>query len=232
MKKKDGSIVKPKPIRGFNREKVIYFPMDTPSNLLRKTIEKKASKEIPLGFGKLYFLKDKAIIYQAVGAPAAVLCLESLIASGAKQVIILGFCGSLNPRYPIKNVVCVSKALSEEGTSKHYFPLKKYYRSSNTLKRSLEKTLSSRSLPFLEGSIVSTDAPFRETKEWLDRKQKIRIDLVDMETSAVFSLAEYYGLKAAALMIVSDEIWSGVWRKDFSSSFLEEKMKKYFFPFL
>ena len=52
--------------------------------------------------------------------------------------------------------------------------------------------------------IVSTDAVYRQTfaKEQLWR-EKGAVG-VDMETSAVFSVAQYLGLKAVALLMISD----------------------------
>jgi purine-nucleoside phosphorylase len=158
--------------------------------------------------------------------------LERLIVSGAKKIILLGFCGSLNPEFKIMNVVSISKAFAEEGTSKHYFPRKRIFNPSSTLKKGIEGILHDSKLPFLTGSLVSTDAPYRETKSWLKQKQKRGIDLVDMEASAVLAIAKFYGIQAAALTIISDELWSGTWNKEFLSSELEEKMKKYFAPLL
>lgn len=232
VNKRNDAILKPWSFKGFKRKRVIYFPVDSPSQFLLNTLKRKAIKETKnMGYGMFFLLKDKVILYQSIGAPAAVLSLEGLIASGAKEIILLGFSGSLNPEFQIGSVVSISKAFSEEGTSRHYFPRKRYFKPSDTLKNVVEKIIYSHSLSFLEGSIVSTDAPFRETKSWLKKNQKKRIGLVDMETSAVFALAEFRGVESAALTIVSDEIWSGKWKKDFSSS-LEEKMAEYFLPFI
>jgi len=226
------SIVKPEPIRNFATEEVVCIPFDPPSRFLKKTIVKLSSKEKNIGFGYLYHLKNKIVLYQSLGAPSVVLSLERLIVSGAKRIILLGFCGSLNPEFKIMNVVSISKAFSEEGTSKHYFPRKRIFYPSPTLKNRIETVLHDSKLPFLTGSLVSTDAPYRETRSWLKQKQKRRIDLVDMEASAVFAIARFYGIHAAALAIISDELWSGTWNKEFLSSELEEKMKKYFVPFI
>jgi len=106
-------------------------------------------------------------------------------------------------------------------------------------RRSLLPNLSRRKEPLLIiltaavlGTIVSTDAPYRETKSWLTKKQKNKIDLVDMETSAVFALAEFYRVQAAALMIISDELFSIKWRHKFTSFRLDKKVKEYFIPFI
>jgi len=231
-KSHDKSIVKPEPLRDFVAEEVICIPFDPPSRFLKKTIEKLSSKEKNIGFGYLYNLKNKIVLYQSLGASSVVLSLERLIVSGAKRIVLLGFCGSLNPEFKIMNVVSILKAFSEEGTSKHYFPRKGIFYPSPTLKNRIETVLHDLKLPFLTGSLVSTDAPYRETTSWLKQKQKKRIDLVDMEASAVFAIARFYGIHAAALTIISDELWSGTWNKKFLSSELEEKMKKYFVPLL
>jgi len=226
------SIVKPESLRDFAAEEVVCIPFDPPSRSLQKAVKKRASKEKNIGFGYLYHLKDKIVLYQSLGAPSVVLSLERLIVSGAKRIVLLGFCGSLNPEFKIMNVVSISKAFSEEGTSKHYFPRKRIFYPSAPLKNRIETVLNDSKLPFLTGSLVSTDAPYRETTSWLKHKQKRKIDLVDMEASAVFAIAKFYGIQAAALTIISDELWSGAWNKEFLSSELEEKMKKYFAPFI
>lgn len=87
-------------------------------------------------------------------------------------------------------------------------------------------------LSFSLAITVSTDAPYRETPAWLKEMQNRRIDVADMEASAVFSLARYRGVEAAGLMVVSDELFSGVWNNHFPPSLLRETIQRYFFPFL
>jgi len=225
-------IVKPTPLKGFAKKNVVYVPFDSPSRILQRAIKKSSLKEKDICFGYLYLLREKTIIYHALGAPLAVIALECLIASGAKEILVLGFCGSLNPRYRMMDVVSVSKALSEEGTSRHYFSRNRIFRPSALLKNRIENFLRQQTLPFRSGTCVSTDAFYRETESWLEQKQRKKIDLVDMETSAVFALAKFHRIQAAALMIVSDELWSKAWKKEFRSPELDEKIKRYFLPFI
>lgn len=223
-------IVRPRPLKDFNTKRVIYFPMDVPSLPVLSIIKKSALKEIQSTFGDLYLLQDKVILTRCLGAPSAVLSLEPLIVSGAKEIMVIAYCGSLHSDYRMMKAVSVSKALSEEGTSRHYFPKKRIFHSSPALKKRMENIMELSGLPYLEGSIVSTDAPFRETHSWLKEKQNKGIGLVDMETSAVFALAEFYGIQAAALLIISDELWSGVWKVGFRSPELGQKIREYFIP--
>lgn len=231
-KMRDEAIVKPRRIRKYRRKRSIYIPFDFPDGVLLDSIQENVLEKKNLGCGTLFLLPNKIILYQSIGAPAAVLALESLIASWTREVIILGICGSLNPRYRLCEAAVIRKALSEEGTSRHYFPRRRIFFSSSSLKSSIEKTLHKKALPFHKGSIASTDAPFRETPDWLSRVKKRGIDFVDMEASAVFALAEYRRVEAAALMIVSDELFGRRWKTGFRALSLKKRMKEYFLPFI
>jgi purine-nucleoside phosphorylase len=221
-------ILRPKPIRDFENKKVLYIPCDLPSGILAQALRRKARARKDLGFCSLFKLDGLSALFGALGAAAAVLGLEAVIASGAENIIVLGFCGSLSPRFRIGDVVGVSRAVSDEGTSRHYFSRKKSFPSSPVLAGELEN--SEAGLP--RGVVVSTDAPYRETISWLQNSRRRGAELVDMETSAVFALAAFHGIRAAALLIVSDEVFSGRQRSGFSSPLLKERVKKHFLPLL
>jgi len=230
--KKDESIIKPQPIRGFGQRAVLYIPVDFPSLTIQKVLKKGAKKTKITPLGQLYGFKNRAVLSQCVGAPLAVLTLERLIISGAQEIIILGFCGALDEHTDIGEAVSVTEAASEEGTSKHYFPRKMLFRASSRLKARVENTLSEQRLSFMNGSVVSTDAPFRETRSWLDRNKARGIGFVDMETSAVFALADFYGIQAAALHLVSDQLTLSSHQIGFHSLKLTQNIEKYFLPFI
>ena len=226
------SIVPPRPFKDFLVDRVIYVPVDLPSGLIKKHLREKAGKEKQTDWGILYRIERTAVLFQAVGAPLAVLSLEKLVASGAEEILILGFCGSLNPEYKLASPISVAKAYSNEGTSCHYCPGQKVFSASADLQKSVEEKLKDRGLPFLRGAAVSTDAPYRETPAWIRKMRERGMDVVDMEASAVFGLARFHKLPAAALMIVSDELFSGRWKNGFSDPKLAKAVQDYFFPFL
>jgi len=229
---KDEPIIKPNPFKGFECKKVFFIPyiprfLPFLSALKKLTLEEKKTE-----FGSLLLFKNKTILLHCMSSPLAVISLEKLILSGVKEIIILGFCGSINPKFEISDVVCISRALSEEGTSRHYFYNKKLFNASTLLREKIESYLHESNLPFHNGIIVSTDAPYRETLSWVARMQEKGVDLVDMESSAVFALAKFYGIQAASLMIVSDELFTKVWKTGFHYPELYEKINEYFIPFL
>jgi uridine phosphorylase len=230
--KENESITRPQPIRGFGQREVLYIPVDLPSLKIQKFLNKRAKKTKLTQLGRLYGFEDRVVLAQCVGAPLAVMMLERLIVSGAQEIIILGFCGALDEFSDIGEAVSVTNASSEEGTSKHYFPRKRQFRASSRLKVRIENTLSAQGLSFVNGSVVSTDAPFRETRLWKDRNRAKGIGFVDMETSAVFALADFYGIQAAALHLVSDQLTSSSQRVGFHSLKFYRNVLKYFLPFV
>jgi len=232
MKKPDEPLVKPKPLKGFSHRRAIYVPVDPPSRIFEDTLTKLSSHRRQTPFCRFFHWDDKAVLLSSAGASAGVMGMEILIATGAEEMLILGFCGSLNPGFSCLDVVSVHKAYSEEGTSRHYIGGKEIFHSSDQLRQKIETRLVEMHLPFLKGVTVSTDAPFRETRSWLEDKRKRKIDVVDMEASAVFALGEHHGIRAAALMMVSDELAGGKWKNVFKYPKLNRKIEEYFISFL
>lgn len=229
---KDSSIVKARPPGTISLRKVIFMPMDLRYPKFREIFSEHGFQSQKTPQGRL-FLKDKLGIHLGcIGAPAAVLALEPLILSGAESIMILGFCGGLVKRCKIGDAVVVIRATSDEGTSRHYIPQKRWFFSSEAMIQENENRLKSRKMPYAKVSLVSTDAPYMETVEWMNKYLKRGAECVDMEASAVFALASYYGIEAGALMIVSDELWSGRWKSGFGRAELEKNAEKYFLPFL
>jgi uridine phosphorylase len=225
-------IVKAKPLKGFSRKRVIYIPCDPPSRILWGLLKNEALRFKETPFGHVFLLDQILVLYGCLGAPLAGMGLEHVIASGAEDILILGFCGSLNPDLSCLEVVSVVAAHSDEGTSRHYFERKKIFRSSDILRQKVERALSARDLPFLAGTAVSTDAPYRETPRWLSDKQRKGIDVVDMEASAVFAIGEHHDVQTAALMIVSDELTGEKWKNVFKNPRINAKIEECFFPFI
>lgn len=133
------------------------------------------------------------------GAPQAVDTVETLAALGVKNIIAVGMCGAYDENVRVGEIIAPQKAFVEEGTSLHYYESIEASYPNGDLLEMATALLSISNYP-----IVSSDAIYRQTfdKEQLWR-EKGAVG-VDMETSAVFSVAQYLGLKAVALLMVSD----------------------------
>lgn len=224
------SIFKPNPIPGFSYQDLVVIPADVPSRILEKNLIRQADKSRSLLFSRLFYFNNHVVLYGGIGAPGMILLLEPILVSGIKRVVFLGLAGSLIPHLALKSAVVVESALSEEGTSRHYFPHKKTFSSSPEMNTQIKAFLELNHLPYTTGSAVSTDAPYRETPEWISHQVNQGCALVDMEISAVFALSEYYHIKSAALVLISDKLSGKGHKKQFHS--LDNSIRSYFFPFI
>lgn len=169
----------------------------------------------------------------ALGAPAGLMALEKVRNLGLQEILVLSYCGSLSPELRTGQAFLPVKAFSQEGTSLHYARARNgfYFPSAKTLK-DLRRCLLEKKLTWTEGSIVSTDAPYRETPGWMKSLQRKKIMAVDMEISAVLALAAFYRLRAAGLFIVSDELFSGSWKNGSQSREVLAATTQYFNPLI
>ncbi len=159
---------------------------------------------------RLYAGADLFLAGPAVGAPMAALCLEKLIALGARRVVLYGWCGSLARELACTDLLVPTWGLAEEGTSVHYGGPDRP-RCDEPLAAALAAGLAGRGR-LLRGPVWTTDAPYRETREKVARYGRQGIMAVDMEYSALCSVARFRATRLAALMLVSDELWQTPWR--------------------
>lgn len=160
----------------------------------------------------------------AVGAPMAVLNLEKLIALGAETIIVYGWCGSLSPNLRGMDLFIPTRAISEEGTSNHYMePEGRVIEPDAHCLARLREWVESRDESWGSGPIWTTDAPYRETCGAVEKYQREGVMAVDMEYSALCTVAAYRGVRLAALMFVSDELWRKPWTPLFSHKLFRRK---------
>jgi uridine phosphorylase len=161
-----------------------------------------------------------------IGAPQAVLVLEKLIVLGVKRIVAFGWCGSLQPHVKIGDVVLPRGALSDEGTSQHYpVAVARPGPAPELLERLLQPFHGDRD-GVHQGLVWSTDAPFRETVGKVLEYQQQGLLAVDMETSALFTVAHFRSIQLAAVLAVSDELHDLTWRHGFKDQrFLNTREK-------
>jgi len=157
-----------------------------------------------------------------LGAPHAVMGMEKLIALGANRIWVLGWCGSLQSHLRIGDLVVPANALSEEGTSQHYPIGGMPPVAAEELNRMIEDALHKNGRSFSKGEVWTTDAPYRETPEKVEFYQKKGVLAVEMEMSALMTLALYRGVKLGGLLVVSDELFNLKWHTGFSNPKLKQ----------
>ena len=151
-----------------------------------------------------------------LGAPQAAIMLERLIVMGAGKVLAFGCCGSLQPDLKIGDLVIPTTAISEEGTSDHYpLPAGVEAKADERLARLCVEKCRGKNFEAPTGRIWTTDALFRETHEKTRRYSQQGLLGVEMEMSALFTVATYRNVRLGGLLTVSDELGAGKWKMGF-----------------
>ncbi len=149
-----------------------------------------------------------------VGAPMAVSAVELLIEAGARTFIVAGIAGSLTPEIPIGGIVIPTGALREEGTSYHYLPPDVDPVPDAELTEALVMAAEARGITPGVGRVWTTDAIFREMGWKVRQYGAAGILAVEMELSALLAVAQVRGVRLAAVLAISDELfhpWTPGW---------------------
>ncbi len=151
-----------------------------------------------------------------IGAPYAAMVLETLICWGARRVIFLGWCGAVSKHVKIGELILPTAALVDEGTTRNYVePASGQSKPALSMLSVVEQVLHDNRIDFHSGKIWTTDAVYRETPEKVGNFQQQGILAVEMEVSALFSVAQFRQVELGALLVVSDELSSFQWRPGF-----------------
>jgi uridine phosphorylase len=157
---------------------------------------------------ELYILNDAvSLTTLRMGAPAAVMACEELIACGVKTLIIVGAAGSLQHDLPIGSVTLPTAAIREEGTSHHYLPAEVPATATIELVEALHEACAQAGIEPRAGLHWTTDAPYREHKSKIESYRDAGVLSVDMEVSALYVLAQHRGVRCASVLAISDELY-------------------------
>ena len=129
------------------------------------------------------------VIARTVGGPYAVLVAEQLRVSGVRLILGLTSAGRVAPSLPLPSLVIITSALRDEGTSLHYLPAGERVACPTAINGVLAKHLSDLGMPLVQGAVWTTDAPYRETAEQLERHASAGILAVEMQAASLFAFA-------------------------------------------
>jgi len=153
-----------------------------------------------------------------IGAPYAVILLESLFVWEIREIIFIGWCGAVSSDVRIGDVVIPDKSLIDDGTSKNYTPGRNSEAfPSNSLQANIKSVLLKNNIHFHEGAVWSTDAIFRETKKKVSYYQDKNVLAVEMETAALFSAGKFRNIDVGCVLVVSDELSALKWKPGFKN---------------
>lgn len=160
----------------------------------------------------------------AYGAPRAVEPVHIFGILGTKKVIQIGSCGGLQPHILTGDVVIPTTSNIGEGASQ-YYGQSISSTATQKLVESANRALNDRGINTHLGTHISTSALLQQSDEQVEEWQQAGLLGVDMETSAVYSAAEYFKMERVSMLFVWDELLNNrTWLDEYSMS---EKQKQF-----
>ena len=144
-----------------------------------------------------------------IGCPSAAIAIEELNAVGVETVIRCGTTGALQSDIEIGDMVVATGAAKEDGTTKRYesgvYPAVPDY----DVLGGLVDAAETNDEDVHVGPIVSDDAFYAETDEYVDDWAAANLLAIEMEAAAIFSLARRKGMGAGAICTVDGNLVEG-----------------------
>jgi uridine phosphorylase len=146
------------------------------------------------------------LIPRTIGGPYAVLVAEQLRASGAQIILGLTSAGRVNPELPIPSILVATSAVRDEGTSYHYLPPGRTIDAPRGVADVLFDELRGFKHRVTQGTLWTTDAPYRETHAQLATHAAAGVSAVEMQAASLFAFASAREMPVGVLAQVSNAI--------------------------
>lgn len=160
-----------------------------------------------------------------IGGPSAAIAIEELHQVGVEKVIRVGTIGALQPEIEIGDMVIATGAAKEEGTTKRYeaatYPAVPDHRVLNGLLTAARDNDESVHI----GPIVTDDAYYNETEEYVSQWTEANMLAIEMEAATLFSLSRRNDMAAGAICTVDGNLVRGTQKGADSDDELPAKAK-------
>jgi uridine phosphorylase len=169
--------------------------------------------------------RDLTVCSTGIGCPSAAIAVEELSRVGVETFVRVGTTGALQREIEIGDMIVATGAAKNEGTSKRYEPVEFPAVPDFDVLRALVDSAERRGEDVHVGPIVSDDAYYAETDEYVTEWEAAGILSVEMEAATVFALARRKGLRAGAICTVDGNLVEGTQKGADSDEELPEKAK-------
>lgn len=138
------------------------------------------------------------------GSPSVAMATDILGTTSAKTIIGVGYCGALQPYINCGDLIVVTGAVRDEGTTSHYIPLSFPAVANLMLVNGMLSAAEELKLEYHTGTVWTTDAVLCEDDDRVNFWNKAGLVGVDMETAALLTIASIRGIAAGAVLVASD----------------------------
>lgn len=164
-----------------------------------------------LGFTGTYQGKRISVQGTGMGVPSISIYVNELMKEyGVKNLIRVGTCGGMQQHVRVRDVILAQASCTDSSMNRHVFsgydfaPIASFELLKAAYDRGVEKGLK-----LHVGNIFSSDMFYRDDTSVTQLLMKYGVLGVEMETTALYTLAAKYGAKALTILTVSDHLLTG-----------------------
>ena len=164
-----------------------------------------------LGFTGTFKGCPVSIMGSGMGMPSISIYAHELFDYyGVKQIVRVGTCGGLLADLQLGDLILASAASTDSAMNRERLNGWDFSASADfgLLKRVHEKARQS-GLSIRTGNVFATDWFYHPDKEFINKLQKMGMLALDMESAALYALAQQHGTRALTILSVSDVIPTG-----------------------
>lgn len=164
-----------------------------------------------LGFTGTYKGKRVSVQGTGMGVPSISIYVNELMQSyGVQNLIRVGTCGAIQEDIKVRDVIIAMSASSESQTNRLLFDQIDFAPTANfELLRKAYQAATERNLPVKVGNIFTSDSFYRESLDLYKKLASYQVLAIEMESSALYTLAAKYKRNALSILTVSDHILTG-----------------------
>jgi DeoD family purine-nucleoside phosphorylase len=149
-----------------------------------------------------------------MGCPGATIVFEELIQLGCKKLIRVGTCGGLQAHHALGDVIVALSAVPADSTAMHLVNGEPHCPTASwELIHGAVHAAKEQNQPLHVGPIVSSDLFYNPNEGQYERWSSRGVLAVEMEASALFTVAAIRGVHAGCLLTVSDIVVEGVFTR-------------------
>ncbi|MDC2865986.1 purine-nucleoside phosphorylase [Bacillus sp. BP-3] len=164
-----------------------------------------------LGFTGTYKGKRVSVQGTGMGVPSISIYVNELIQSyGVKNLIRVGTCGAIQKDVKVRDVIIAMTACTDSNLNRLVFPGFDFAPCANfdLLKKAYDAGIE-KGLHIRVGNVLTADVFYRESMDMVKKLGDYGVLAVEMETTALYTLAAKYGVNALSVLTVSDHIFTG-----------------------
>ncbi|WP_110931318.1 purine-nucleoside phosphorylase [Paenibacillus bouchesdurhonensis] len=164
-----------------------------------------------LGFTGTYQGKRVSVQGTGMGIPSIGIYVHELIQEyGVKNLMRVGTCGAMQEHVRVREVILAQAACTDSSINRHAFGGYDYspIASFQLLKRAYERGVA-KGLNMHVGNVFTSDVFYRDDKTVVQKLMDYGVLGVEMETTALYTIAAKFGVNALTILTVSDHLLTG-----------------------